>query len=229
MGNHLVVMHPVCEIDTLIKIAARHAFNDIPKASIVQIGGRIGADVSNSYSLPVNILNLAEKILGALDDDQKMMALLRFRMMDKDDLESFIRSTASADFLAEPEHATIKKAVDAVDEAEQPDHIEVKTHFAKLNRRPHRPGPVQVQLVRHQRDKSRGMARRLALFATCAQEAEQIPPPPPPPPPKIIDIGEHVDQDHIDSLFLFSNTIYKDSLDQGWQLNSYGKRFGLGI
>ena len=35
-------------------------------------------------------------------------------------------------FLAKPEHATIKKAVDAVDEAEQPDHIEVKTHFAKL-------------------------------------------------------------------------------------------------
>ena len=56
----------------------------------------------------------------------------RFRMMDKGDFESFIWSTASADFLAEPEHATIKKAVDAVDEAEQPDHIEVKTYFAKL-------------------------------------------------------------------------------------------------
>ena len=54
----------------------------------------------------MNNLKLAEKILGALDDDQKM-ALLRFRMMDKDDLESFIRSAASADFLAEPEHATI--------------------------------------------------------------------------------------------------------------------------
>ena len=38
--NHLSVMHPVCEIDTLIKIAARHAFNDIPKAGIVQIGRR---------------------------------------------------------------------------------------------------------------------------------------------------------------------------------------------
>ena len=129
--NHLFVMHPVCETDTLIKIAARHAFNDIPKAGIVQIGGRFGADVSNSYSLPVNILNLAEKILGALDDDQNM-ALLRFRMMDKDDLESFIRSTASADFLAEPEHATINKAVGAFDEAELPNHIEVKTLFAKL-------------------------------------------------------------------------------------------------
>ena len=51
-GNHLFVMHPVCEIDTLIKIAARHAFNDIPKAGIVQIGGRFGADVSNSYTSP---------------------------------------------------------------------------------------------------------------------------------------------------------------------------------
>ena len=57
------------------------AARDIPKAGIVQIGGRCGADVSNSYSLPVNILNFADKILGALDDDQKM-ALLRFRMMD---------------------------------------------------------------------------------------------------------------------------------------------------
>ena len=37
-----------------------------------------------------------------------------------------------ADFISEPEHAAVKWAVDAVDEAEQPDHIEVKTHFAKL-------------------------------------------------------------------------------------------------
>ena len=28
--NHLVVMHPVCEIDTLIKIAARHAISRKP-------------------------------------------------------------------------------------------------------------------------------------------------------------------------------------------------------
>ena len=218
--NHLFVMHPVCETDTLIKIAARHAFNDIPKAGIVQIGGRFGADVSNSYSLPVNILNLAEKILGALDDDQNM-AMLRFRMMDKDDLESFIRFDSLRGFPCRAEHATINKAVGAFDEAE----LQITSRsrlFSQSSRitarRPHRADPVQVQLVRHQRDKSRGMARRLASFL--------------PPEPKKrrkytknIDIGEHVDEAHIDSLFTFSNTIYKDSLDQGWRLNSYGKRF----
>ena len=41
-----------------------------------------------------------------------------------------------------------------------------------------------------------------------AQDAEEI--------FQNIDIGEHVDED---------NTIYKESLDQGWRLNSYGKRF----
>ena len=106
-------------------------FNDFPKAGIVQIGGPFGADVSYSKSFPVNILNLAEKILGAIGDDQKR-ALLRFRMVDKDDLESFIRSTVSADFFTEKGHAAVKKIVDAVDEVEQPDRIEVKTHFENL-------------------------------------------------------------------------------------------------
>ena len=105
-------------------IAARHAFNDIPKSSIVQIGGRFGADVSNSYSLSREHLELVP-----LTRTRRWLCSA-FRMMDKDDFESFIRSTASADFLADPVHATIKKAVDEV-EAEQPDHIEVKTHYLK--------------------------------------------------------------------------------------------------
>ena len=43
--NHLFV-------DTLIKIAARHVFNDIPKAGIVQIGGRFGVDVPTAIVSP---------------------------------------------------------------------------------------------------------------------------------------------------------------------------------
>ena len=213
-------MHPVCEIDTLIEIAARHAFNDIPKAGIAQIGGRFGEDVSKSKSFPVNILNFAEKILGALGDDQKI-SLLRFRMVDKDDFESFIRSTVSVDFFTEKGHAAVKKIVDAVDEVEQPDRIEVKTHFENLKNHSLAAasssssaaaagappaGPVSGH------DKATGIV--LPLEPKKRREYT-----------KKIDIGEHVDEDHIDSLLLCSNTIYKNSLDQGWRLKSYGKGF----
>ena len=95
------------------------------------------------------------------------MALLRIRMMDKDDLESFIRSTASADFLAEPEHATLKKPSMRSTKPSSPitSRSRLISRSSRITAwRPHRPGPVEVQLVRHQREKSRGMARRLALF-----------------------------------------------------------------
>ena len=190
------------------------------KPASCRLAGRFGADVSNSYSLPVNILNLAEKILGALDDDQEM-ALVRFRMMDKNDLESFIRSTASADFLAEARARNKLKSRDAVDEAELPDHIEVKTLFAKLKN--------HSKAAASSRSSAGAAGAPPAGQVSGHGKATGIVLPPEPKKrrkyPKNIDIGEHVDEAHIDSLLPFSNTIYKDSLDQGWRLNSYGKRF----
>ena len=158
----------------------------------------------------MNILNFADKILGALDDDQKM-ALLRFRTQmtwsPVDSLRGFpCRGRARNN---------------AVDEAEQPDQIEVKTHFAKLKNHSKAAAssrssagaagaPPTGQVSGH------GKATGIVLPPEPKKRRKYS---------KNIDIGEHVDEDHIDSLLPFSNTIYKDSLDQGWRLNSYGKRF----
>ena len=65
---------PMEEPDTLLRVAARRAFWDIPTSGITKIGqsDHVGATFNSTDDLPTMLLKVCGKVLGPMSDEEQL-------------------------------------------------------------------------------------------------------------------------------------------------------------
>ncbi len=200
-----ITLWPTCAEDTILKVAARHGFWDIPLTGLRQLARELMVDVGAADGLPATHLLVAEAVLHPkrnLTASEKL-EILRFRLPSSDAASEFLQSEEVDELLDAKTKEELRQDIPASSGAAvAPD---VKSAIADLAKEVHAGG-------------KKGGSGSAPSSGPAAKKQRKY--------PARIRVEDTITPEGLSVFLPDECTISACALDQCWRLRAYGQRVG---